>query len=85
MNKEKVWIGNSIQFANKSMGNVVLKMISGKELTVNNILYVLEVSKNLISCLLVNKNGFHMVFELDKVVLYKSIMYVGKGFEISTF
>ena len=55
-------------------------MTSKKELTLNNVLYVLEIRKNLVSGLLLSKHGFRMVFESDKVVLTKSGMYVGKGY-----
>ncbi|XP_028100743.1 ankyrin repeat-containing protein ITN1-like [Camellia sinensis] len=55
-------------------------MISGKELTLNNVLYVSDIHKNLVSRLLLNKYGFRMVFEFDKVVLTKSGVYVGKGY-----
>ena len=43
-------------------------------------LYVLEIRKNLVSSSLLNKHGFKMVFEADKVVVSKSGMFVGKGY-----
>ena len=43
-------------------------------------LHVPEIRKNLISGLLLNKHGFKMVFEADKVVVSKSGMFVGKGY-----
>ena len=43
-------------------------------------LYVPEVRKNLVSGSLLNKHGFRMVFETDKVILSKYGMYVGKGY-----
>ena len=55
-------------------------MTSGKELTLNNVLYVPEICKNLVSGSLLRKHGFQMVFESDKVVLTKVGMYVGKGY-----
>lgn len=54
-------------------------MTFGKELTLNNVLYVLEVCKNLISRSLLNKYEYWMVFEQNKIVLYKNRMYVGNG------
>ena len=59
---------------------MVLKMIYGKELTLTNELYVVEIRKNLVSSSLLNSHGFRLVFELDKFVLFKSGMYVGKGY-----
>ena len=58
----------------------MLKITSRKELTLTNVLYVLEIRKNLVSGSLLNSHGFWMVFESDKFVLSKSGMYVGKGY-----
>ena len=79
-NGEKLFMGNSATSEIEGQGRVVLKMTSGKELTLNNVLYVLEIRKNLVSGSLLNKHGFRMVFESDKVVLSKNGMYVGKGY-----
>ncbi|KAL9447409.1 hypothetical protein AB3S75_014971 [Citrus x aurantiifolia] len=55
-------------------------MTSGKELTLNNVLYVPEIRKNLVFGSLLNKHSFRMVLESDRVVLSKNGMYVGKGY-----
>ena len=55
-------------------------MTSIKELTLTNVLYVLEIRKNLVSGSLLNSHGFWLVFESNKFVLSKSGMYVGKGY-----
>ena len=55
-------------------------MTSGKQLTLNNVLYVSKIRKNLVSGSLLNKHGFRMIFESDKVILSKSGMYVGNGY-----
>ena len=77
---EKVFMGNSVTSDIKGQGKVVLKMTSGKELTLTNVLYVPEIRKNLVSGSLLNSHGFRLVFESDKFVLSKSGMYVGKGY-----
>ena len=77
---EKVFMGNSASSAVEGQGKVLLKMTSGKQLTLNNVLYVPKIRKNLVSGSLLNKHGFRMVFESDKVILSKSGMYVGKGY-----
>ena len=77
---EKVFMGNSTTSDIKGQGKVVLKMTSGKELTLTNVLYVPEIRKNLVSGSLLNSHGFRLVFESDKFVLSKSGMYVGKGY-----
>ena len=43
-------------------------------------LHVPDIRKNLVSCSLLSKNGFKLVFESDKFVLTKNGMYVGKGY-----
>ena len=58
---------------------MVLKMTYGNELTFTNVLYVLEICKNLVSGSLLNSHAFRLVFESNKFVLSKSGMYVRKG------
>ncbi|KZV54798.1 hypothetical protein F511_04420 [Dorcoceras hygrometricum] len=77
---EKLYMGNSATSEIKGQGKVVLKMTSGKELTLNNVLYVSDIRKNLVSGSLLNKHGFRIVFESDKVVVSKNGMYVGRGY-----
>ena len=57
---------------------IVLKMTSGKELSLNNVLHVLKIRKNLVSSYLLSKNGFKLVFVSDTFVLTKDGVYVGK-------
>ena len=64
----------------KGQGKIVLKMTSGKELTLNNILQVPENHKYLIFGSLLIKNGFRLVFEADKIVISKSGIYVGRSY-----
>ena len=51
-----------------------------KELTLTYVLYITKIRKNLVSGSLLNSHGFRMVFELDKFILSKSGIYVGKGY-----
>ena len=60
---KKVYMGNPATSKIKGQGKVVLKMTFEKELTLTNVLYVLEICKNLVSSSLLNKNGFWLVFE----------------------
>ena len=78
---ESLFMGNSTTSTIEGRGNVILKMTSGKELTLKNVLYVPEIRKNLVSGLLLNKHGFRMVFESNTFVLTKSGLFVGKGYE----
>ncbi|GJZ06997.1 retrovirus-related pol polyprotein from transposon TNT 1-94 [Tanacetum coccineum] len=82
-NGQKLYMGNSATADIKGEGDVVLKMTSEKELKLTNVLYVLEIRKNLVSGWLLNKFGFRLVFESDKFVLSKNQMYVGKGYAMN--
>ena len=77
---EQLFMGNSSIAKVASIGKVILKMTSGKELTLNNVLHVPEISKNLIAGSLMLKNGFKLVFESDEFVITKAEMYVGRGY-----
>ena len=79
-NDEQLFVGNSSTSIVAGQGKVILKMTSGKELPLNNVLHVPDIRKNLVSSSLLSKNGFRLVFESDKFVLSKSDMYVGKGY-----
>ena len=72
-------MGNSITSEIDGQRKVVLKMTYGKELTLNKVLYVPEIRKNLVSGSLLSKHGFRMIFESDKVVLTKSGLNMGNG------
>ncbi|CAL8118819.1 unnamed protein product [Prunus armeniaca] len=77
---EPLFLGNSSTSKIHGQGKIVLKMISGKEVILNNVLHNPEIRKNLVSRSLLSKNGFKLVFESDKFVLTKNGMYVGKGY-----
>ena len=47
-------MGNFATSEIKGQGTVIMKMTSGKELTVNDMLYVPEIQKNLVSGSLLN-------------------------------
>ena len=55
-------------------------MTSGKVVTLNRISYIPELRKNLVSILVLTKNGFKCIFVFDKVVVSKNDMYIGKGY-----
>ena len=78
--EEILYMGNSSTSKVEGIGRVVLKMTSGKQVTLNDVLYVPDVRKNLVSGSLLSKHGFKMVFVSDKFILSKSDMYVGKGY-----
>ncbi|GJW75831.1 pol polyprotein [Tanacetum coccineum] len=62
---------------------VLIRMTSEKELKLTNVLYVLDIRKNLVSGWLLNKFGFCLVFESDKFVLSKNQMHVSKDYVVN--
>ncbi|TYK01391.1 pol polyprotein [Cucumis melo var. makuwa] len=79
-NGEQLFMGNSSMSKVEGQGKVILKMTSENELTLNNVLHVPDIRKNLIFGSLLSKNGFQLVFVSDKFVLSKNEMYIGKGY-----
>uniref|UniRef100_A0A2N9EQN5 Integrase catalytic domain-containing protein n=1 Tax=Fagus sylvatica TaxID=28930 RepID=A0A2N9EQN5_FAGSY len=77
---EQLFMGNSSTSKVEGKGKVVLKMSFGKELTLNDVLHVPDIRKNLVSGSLLSKNGFQLVFESEKFLLTKNGMLVGKGY-----
>uniref|UniRef100_A0A2N9HRU5 Retrovirus-related Pol polyprotein from transposon TNT 1-94-like beta-barrel domain-containing protein n=1 Tax=Fagus sylvatica TaxID=28930 RepID=A0A2N9HRU5_FAGSY len=58
---EQLFMGNSSTARVEGKGKVILKMTSGKELILNDVLHVLDIRKNLVSGSLLSKNGFKLV------------------------
>ena len=75
-----LYMANSATAKVEGTGKICLKMTSGKVLTLNNVLYVPELRRNLISISLLDKNGFRCVTVSGKIVVSKREMYVGKGY-----
>ncbi|KAL0419207.1 UNVERIFIED_CONTAM: hypothetical protein Sradi_1334200 [Sesamum radiatum] len=64
INRRTLFMGNSTTSNIVGIGNVVLKMTSGKELTLIDVLHVPDIRKNLVSGSLLVKSGFRLVFDL---------------------
>ena len=73
-------MGNNITTKFEGSGKIFPKMTSSKVLTLNNVLHVPTIRKNLVSTTLLVKNMFKCVFILEKVVISKNETYVGKGY-----
>ena len=78
--EEKIFMANFVTAKVEERGKVYLKMTSGKVLTLNNVLCVSELRKNLISVSLLDKNEFKCVFVFEKIILSKGEVYVRKGY-----
>ena len=71
-NGEQLFMENSSTSKVEGQGKVILKLTSGKKLTLNNVLHVLEIRKNLVSGSLLSKNGFKVVFVSDEFLLSRN-------------
>ena len=78
-----LYMGNTSTVDVKGIGPVELVFNSEKSLTLNDVFFVSEVRKNLISGFLLNKFGFKQVYEADKFILSKGSVFVGKGYAAS--
>ncbi|KAI3771505.1 hypothetical protein L6452_02670 [Arctium lappa] len=75
-----MYMGNATTAKVEGRGRVNLKLTSGKELVLTNVLHVPAITKNLISGSTLSNKGFKIVFESDKFVITKGGVYVGKGY-----
>lgn len=75
---EKLFMENSTILEIKGQEKVVLKKTLGKKLTLNNVLYISEIHKNLIFGSLLSNHGFRICFEYDIIILSKNEIFIGK-------
>jgi len=64
-------------------GKVSLKLTSGKVLTLDGVLHVPDIKKNLVSASLLVRHGFKVVLESNKVVITKNGSFIGKGYLVN--
>ncbi|TYK06658.1 ty1-copia retrotransposon protein [Cucumis melo var. makuwa] len=77
---ECVFMGNSAIAGVIGKGKVILKLTSGKTLSLSNVLYVPSLRRNLVSGSLLNQAGLKIILESDKVVLTKNGDFIGKRY-----
>ncbi|KAF3670093.1 putative phosphoserine aminotransferase, chloroplastic-like [Capsicum annuum] len=77
--KEMIYMSNSTMAKVEGTKKVGLKITSRKVLTLNNVLYIPELRRNLISISLLEKNGFKCVTISRKIVISKGEMYMEFG------
>nr|GFA55365.1 putative disease resistance protein At3g14460 [Tanacetum cinerariifolium] len=75
-----MFMGNGTGSKIEGKGKVILKLTSGKDLVLSNVLHVPNITKNLIYGPILSNKGFKLVFESDKFVITKGGAYVGKGY-----
>ena len=73
-------MGNSTTAEVMDKGNFLLKLTSEKILSLNKILCVPSLRRNLVSRALLNKIGLKLVFEADKIIISPEENFVGKGY-----
>ena len=78
-NGDEVLMGNHNYAKVVGKGSVELQFTSSKKILLVNVLHVPDIRKNLMSANLLNKKGFKVVLESDKLILSKNGMFVGKG------
>ncbi|XP_060190446.1 uncharacterized protein LOC132619613 [Lycium barbarum] len=67
--EEELFMGNIATAKVEGYGKILLKMTSGKVLTLNNVLHVPTIRENLVSAGLLVKNGFKCMLVSEKILL----------------
>ena len=78
--EEQVFMGDSSAALVVGKGKVLLKLTSGKTLSLSDVLHVPNIRANLVSVALLSKVGIKLAFESDKIVMTKNGMFIGKGY-----
>jgi hypothetical protein len=76
-----VLIGNGSNANVRGVGTTNLKFTLGKAVQLTNMQHVHSTNKNFISGSLLCKDGFKLVFELNKCVMSKFGFSAGKGYD----
>ena len=66
-------------------GKVLLKLTSGKILSLTNVLHIPHFRHNLILVRLLGKSGIKFLFDGGIVTLSKNEIFVGKGYDMIVF
>nr|KAJ0192036.1 hypothetical protein LSAT_V11C800416860 [Lactuca sativa] len=75
-----VKMGNVATEPIKGIGSVLLTFTFGKCLCLNNVLYVLEIRKNLVFEIVLNNCGYKQVLESDKYISSRHGSFMGFGY-----
>ena len=75
-----VILGNNSTAQILGIGDVELKMTSGKVLILKDVRYVPEVRRNLISGSSLVQLGYKIVLESNRVIISKNNVFIGKGY-----
>ena len=75
-----VYLGDSHTAQVLENGKVILKLTSGKNLALNEVLHIPNIRANLVSVALLGKVGVKVPFEYDRIIMTKTNVLAGKGF-----
>ncbi|KAJ9699089.1 hypothetical protein PVL29_007934 [Vitis rotundifolia] len=75
-----VLVGDSTPLPVVGKGQVILKLTSSNILILNDVFYVPNIGRNLISVYLLGKAGIRVLFDFDKTFLIKNNIFMGKGY-----
>ncbi|CAH9081429.1 unnamed protein product, partial [Cuscuta epithymum] len=78
--EELVYLADSKTVKVHGKGKVLLKLTSGKTLSLNDVLHVPEIRTNLVSVYLLGKVGVKVSFGCDNFVMTKNDVLVGNGY-----
>ena len=78
---ECVYVGDNRSVSVSGKGKVLLKLTSGKTLSLNIVLHVPHFRHNLISVHLLGKAGIKVLFDGGIVTLTKNEVFVGRGYD----
>ena len=80
--EQQVRMGNHNEAKVLEKGTIEVQMSSDKMMILTNVFHVPNIKKNLISANLLCKSDVKAVLELDKLILSKNGIFVGKGYAI---
>ena len=75
-----MFMGNSKSTPVIGKGKVLLKLIFGKMLALNDVPHVLDIRWNLVLVFLLGKTTVRILFDFDKIVLTKNDASVGNDY-----
>nr|GEY34233.1 RNA-directed DNA polymerase, eukaryota, nucleotide-binding alpha-beta plait domain protein [Tanacetum cinerariifolium] len=75
---KSMFMGNGTVSKIEGKGKVILKLTSGKDLVLSNVLHVPNITKHLISRPILSNKGFKLMFESNKFIITKGDVYAGK-------
>ena len=78
-------VGNGASVEVLGIGTYKLELHGGHTLLLHNILYALEIRRNLLSIVTLLRLGFRFIFENNYVLLHLGTSYYGRGFISNCF